>query len=175
MAGIEDKPVPPPIVRPIRNAPLRVAPQPQDTRKPESGQHCLRLSIADKPELEKDGTPALPTQALERAILAVDSPPNDFAPGSLVQVSFWVKVPYPIQASADGVVIFDSAGGEPLGVRISHQPKWRQYHLYRRVPPSGKIAMTFALTGIGTVFIDDVKIEAMVGGTMPIGVTKVVQ
>ena len=24
--------------------------------------------------------------------------------------------------------------------------------------------MTFALTGVGTVFIDDVKIEAMVGG-----------
>ncbi len=164
MGGIEDKPVPPPIVRPIRNAPLRVAPQPQDTRKPELGQHCLRLSIADKPETEKDGTRAAATQALERAILAVDSPPNDFAPGSLVRVSFWVKVPTPIQASADGVVIFDSAGGEPLGVRISHQPKWRQYHLYRRVPPSGKISMTFALTGIGTVFIDDVKIEAMVGG-----------
>jgi hypothetical protein len=41
---------------------------------------------------------------------------------------------------------------------------WKQYHLYRRVPPSGKVAMTFALTGFGTAYIDDVRIEPLVGG-----------
>ena len=81
--------------------------------------------------------------------------------GTLVRVSFWVKVPVPVQAAADGLVVFDSAGGEPLGVRVRYQPNWKQYNLYRRVPADGKVSMTFALTGFGTAYIDDVKIEPM--------------
>jgi hypothetical protein len=32
------------------------------------------------------------------------------------------------------------------------------------VPAHGKVAMTFALTGFGTAYIDDVRIEPLVGG-----------
>ena len=57
---------------------------------------------------------------------------------------------------------FDTAGGEPLGVRVIHTGGWKQYHLYRRVPANGKVAVTFALTGIGRALVDDVKIEPLV-------------
>ncbi len=134
---------------------------PPDLRQPVLGSHTLVLAIVNKVRTEKDGKPAAQTQALERAIVAVDSPAADFAPGSLVRVSFWAKVPLGVQAAADGLVVFDTAGGEPLGARIRYAPAWRQINLYRRVPPDGKIAVTFALTGFGTAYIDDVRIEPM--------------
>ncbi len=163
-AGVADPPLPPIILATDRNAPLRSFLPPPDVRRPSLCNHTLSLAIAPRTGVEKDGSPAAPTQALERAIVAVDSPAADFAPGALVRVSFWVKVPNGIYGAADGLVVFDSAGGEPLGVRTRFQPTWKQYNLYRRVPADGKISMTFALTGFGTAYIDDVKIEPMVGG-----------
>ena len=38
----------------------------------------------------------------------------------------------------DGALFYDSAGGEDLAVRLTvPTPKWKQFHLYRRVPASG--------------------------------------
>jgi hypothetical protein len=159
--SIPDAPPTPPELGVARYGAQRVAEQPVDFRQPEFGRHCLALSIAYEGEKDPKGQPLPEPQALERAVLAVDSPAADFAPGSLVRVSFWVKVPGAVRATADGLVVFDTAGGEPLGVRVMATGGWKQFHLYRRVPPSGKVAMTFALTGFGTAYIDDVKIEAL--------------
>ncbi|MGL6076708.1 MAG: hypothetical protein ACRC8S_21340 [Fimbriiglobus sp.] len=159
--GLEDPPPAPIIMATDRNAPQRAYIPPPYQAKPEHGNHALKLEITPKRRKEKDGKDAEPPQALERAVISVDSPAADFTPGSLVRVSFWAKVPDFIQGNADGLIVFDSSGGEPLGMRIRHQPYWRQFKLYRRVPPSGKVAMTFALTGIGSSYIDDVKIEQL--------------
>jgi hypothetical protein len=161
---IPDKPPQPPDPGIARYGAQRVAPQPIDFRQPEFGRHCLFLAIEPKKRTDREGQPVPPPQALERAVLAVDSPPADFAPGSLVRISFWVKVPGQLRATADGLVVFDTAGGEPLGVRVMATGGWRQFHLYRRVPPDGKVAMTFALTGFGAAYIDDVRIEPLVPG-----------
>jgi len=160
--GIADPPKTLPTVVPNRFAPLRIAAPQLDTRAPTLGSHTLELRIDPPDEKEKDGKRAERTQALERAVLAVDSPQAEFAPGSLVRVSFWVKIPYAVTAGADGLLAFDSAGGEPLGVRLRYAPNWQHYHLYRRIPASGKISVTFALTGFGIAYVDDVKIEAMI-------------
>ena len=159
---IPDAPPKPPELGVARYGAQRVAEQPVDFRQPEFGRHCLSLNIRPKAEKDRGGQPLPEPQALERAVLAVDSPAADFAPGSLVRVSFWVKVPAPLRATADGLVVFDTAGGEPLGVRVMGTGGWKQFHLYRRVPPSGKVAMTFALTGFGTAYIEDVRIEPLV-------------
>ena len=73
-----------------------------------------------------------------------------------------MKVPQEIAGSADGVLFYDDAGGEPLGVRVSQQPQWKHFNLYRRVPASGQISVTVALTGIGTAYFDDLRIEPLV-------------
>jgi len=104
----------------------------------------------------------VPAGPLERTFLAVDSPPVRLPPGTLVRVSGWVKVPHEIGASADGVLFYDDAGGEPLGVRVSVQQHWKKFHLYRKVPASGQISVTLALTGIGVAYFDDVRIEPLV-------------
>ena len=128
--------------------------------KPNLGRHCLRLEMY--PDEKKLGVGKVP-QALERSFLAVDSPAAEFPAGTWVRLGFWVKV-IKIRSSADGVVIYDSVGGEPLSVRPNASDRWQQFHLYRQVPETGKIGISFALTGLGTVYFDDVKIEAMIPG-----------
>ena len=60
-----------------------------------------------------------PPQALERTFLAVHSPAVKLPPGTLVKISGWVRIPKAITASADGALLYDSAGGEPLAVRLT--------------------------------------------------------
>jgi hypothetical protein len=130
---------------------------------PELGKSLLRLEVRRRGEPGKDGKPeAVSNAPLERTFLAVDSPAVKFAPGTLVRVSGWVRVPQEITGSADGALFYDDAGGEPLGVRVSVLPHWKQFHLYRRVPQSGQIAVTVALTGIGTAYFDDIRIEPLI-------------
>jgi hypothetical protein len=79
-----------------------------------------------------------------------------------------MRVPDEIKATQDGALFYDSAGGEPLAVRTVRTSSWKQYVLYREVPASGTINVTMALTGLGKVFFDDVRIEPLVaGGTAP--------
>lgn len=126
----------------------------------QQGKHCLKLEI--KPQDQR-----LLPGALERTFLAVHTPAYPVQPGSLVRISGWVRIPEPIQASADGVLFYDSAGGEPLAVRLIDPTPWRRFTLYRRVPETGFISLTVALTGIGTVYFDDLRIEPMLSAQVP--------
>ena len=168
--GVPDTPPKPPIYSTARDSPLRVAPQPIVFRQPQCGQHVLQLRMTQRKKTEADGRETPPVEALERAILAVDSPAAVFAPGSLVRISFWVKTAGGIGATADGLVVFDSAGGEPLGFRTRQEDAWKQIRLYRRVPASGKVFLTIALTGLGTAWVDDIQIEPLIPGGPPVAV-----
>jgi hypothetical protein len=128
------------------------------------GRQCLRLQIKPK-------NPQAPPAALERTFLAINSPAVRLQPGRPVRISGWVQIPQPITASADGALLFDSAGGEPLAVRLTGPTGWKKFTLYRQVPESGTINVTLALTGLGTVYFDDVRIEPLVwsGATAPAG------
>jgi hypothetical protein len=123
--------------------------------------HALLLEV--KPADPK--VPAPPV--LERTFLAVHSPAVKLPPGTLVSISGWVCIPGGVTASADGVLLYDSAGGEPLAVRIVQAlPKWRKFTLYRRVPASGSIHVTLALTGLGKAYFDDIRIEPLSPATV---------
>jgi hypothetical protein len=121
--------------------------------------HCLFLALTGKAGEE-------PVQALERSFVAVDSPAVDLPPGTWVRVGFWVKGA--VGVSADGLMVFDSAGGEPLGVRVGYSPAWKRHTLYRRVPESGKLSVTFAVTGVGSAYVDDVTVEPLVPASGPV-------
>jgi hypothetical protein len=78
-----------------------------------------------------------------------------------------VKINKDLTATADGALLYDSAGGEPLAIRLMGTgQKWKQYTWYRKVPESGKLSLTLALTGLGTVYFDDLKIEPLQPGTV---------
>jgi hypothetical protein len=129
---------------------------------PHQGRQCLMLEIKAKDTPGPDGKVPPPPAALERTYLAMYSPPVRLQPGTLVRISAWVKIPKPIGASADGALIYDSAGGEPLALRLTNQVmQWHKVTLYRTVPANGMVNVTLALTGIGKVYFDDVRIEAL--------------
>jgi hypothetical protein len=122
---------------------------------PHQGKQCAMLQIRPKNK-------AQPPQALERTLLAITSPAVKLQPDSLVQISGWVRIPAPITASPDGALFYDSAGGEPLAIRLTEPTPWKKFTLYRRVPANGTLSVTLALTGLGTVYFDDVRIEPLV-------------
>lgn len=127
---------------------------------PNLGRHCLRLVVTPViPKDVKDPKEFRPPAALERVSLAVDTPAVALPPGSWARVSFW-GLASEIKGSADGALVFDSSGSEPLSVRLEEH-KWRHYYLYRQVKADGRLAVTFALTGLGAAFFDDVRIEPM--------------
>lgn len=128
---------------------------------PHSGKQCLLLQVEPKNK-------ELPPVALERTFLAIHSPAVHLPPGTLVRITGWVRIPAAVTASADGALLYDLAGGEPLAIRLQGPvAKWRQLTWYRRVPASGTINVTVALTGMGKVYFDDLRIEPMQAGQAP--------
>ncbi len=124
---------------------------------PREGKQCLRLRITPR---AKD--PQLAPKALERTFLAVHTPAVRLPAGTLVCITGWVRLPAAVAASTDGALVYDSAGGEPLALHLtSAVPKWKQFTLYRKVPASGTINVTLALTGIGVAYFDDVRIQPL--------------
>ena len=154
---VRDKPLEPLDLGTSRKSAMRAAQPPLVQPAPEFGRHVLKLLA-----YQNKTTPGR-LGALERTILAVDTPAAELPPGGLARISFWLKF-YPSAKTADGLIAFDSAGGEALGVRVREQYSWKQYHLYRRVPSSRQISLTFALTGTGLAYVDDVKIELLTPG-----------
>ncbi|MGE3805053.1 MAG: hypothetical protein AB7K24_10315 [Gemmataceae bacterium] len=130
----------------------------------QEGKQCLELKIEPRKNVDANGKPQPAPLALERTFLAINSPVVKLAPGTLVRISGWVNVPKKIGASVDGVLFYDSVGGEPLAIRLTEPTPWRRFTLYRRVPASGNINVTMALTGIGTAYFDDVRIEPLAPG-----------
>jgi hypothetical protein len=132
----------------------RVAPEglPKD-----GGKQCLLLEIAPRNKLLP------PPQALERTFLALQSPSVRLPPGALVRIRVWVRIPTPILSSADGAIVYDSAGGEPMALRLREptSSKGQMYSVFRRVPSSGEMHVTLGLSGLGRVYFDNVLIEPM--------------
>ena len=131
----------------------------RSTDLPHMGKQCLMLQVKPK-------NPAEAPVALERCYLGIHSPDVSQPPGTWVRISAWVRVPKQLVGSIDGALIYDSAGGEPLAVRLTEPMPWKEYVSYRRVPASGKIHVTLALSGMGSAYFDDVKIEPLLGGTV---------
>ncbi len=132
-----------------------------ESRVPESphdGNQCWKLTIAPKDA-------AYAPEALERTYLVVNTPSVALTPGTTVKLTGWFRIPQPIKASADGLLIYDNAGTEALGIRLYHVPQWKKFELYRQVPSSGQISLSIALTGIGTAYFDDLKIEGIQANT----------
>ena len=118
------------------------------------GKQCLMLRIQPK---DPGHSPA----ALERAMVAIHSPAIKLQVGMPVRITAWIQIPKPLAGTGDGALLFDSAAGEPMAIRLHQTPGWRQVTLYREVPESGQIHLTLALTGLGTAYFDDVKIEPL--------------
>jgi hypothetical protein len=125
------------------------------------GKQSLLLEIKPKPPANPKEA-LVPLLTLDRSYLAITSPTVTLPPGSWVKISGWVKIPQKISSSVDGALFFDSAAGEPFGVRLLDKTDWKKISLYRQIPASGTINVSMVMTGIGHVYFDDIRIEPLV-------------
>ena len=119
-----------------------------------SGNTGLSLSVrAEDPEN--------PPAVVETPPVWITSPALPVDAGELVCIQGWVQIPRPVTGSVDGLLIIDSLSGEALAQRIGRTHGWRQFTVYRVAPESGRMTVTFALSGLGEARLDDVTIHRL--------------
>lgn len=125
-----------------------------DASAAHSGRFGIRL-------LAMSADPKSPPTLMEIPPVWIAGPPMPVEGGRWVCIRGWVNVPGLITAGVDGLWIIDSLGGEALSARIGHTVGWQEFQLYRFVPDARPVSVTFALAGLGQVWIDDVSIQVM--------------
>jgi len=119
-----------------------------------SGGSGLRLTaVANDPEK--------PPAALETPPVWITTPPVAVRAGQIVCIRGWVQVRGEIAASPDGLMIVDSLGGEPLALCIKQTNGWRQFTIYRAAAEPDSMTVSFLLTGLGEVWLDDVVVQPL--------------
>jgi len=121
---------------------------------PHAGRSALRIQCWPAPSAS-----APPT--VEAPPIAIVSAPVPVQPGQILRVHGWARVPAPIQGSLDGLIVYDSLAGMDLAARIHESPDWREFTLYRAAPRAESVTLTFALTGIGEAWLDDVTVNVL--------------
>lgn len=115
------------------------------------GRRGLRLAA------EPDG--GLAPQFLESAPVWIVSGPIEIPPNHLVRISGYVHVPAPLRGTYDGLVIQDSLGGRDLAQRFPTTNGWQPFTVYRATSEGHTLRLNFALTGYGTVHVDEVTVQ----------------
>ena len=125
-----------------------------------TGRLGLRLTVrADNPEN--------PPATIEMPPIWITSPAVPVEAGQIVRIHGWVNVPTAITGSVDGLLVVESLTGEEMALRLDKTKGWREFTMLRIVPQSGSLALTFAMTGLGEVRLDDLTIEILEPG--PVG------
>ena len=119
-------------------------------RKPRAGNHCLRIRVVPRSEEAGEVVVESPPVRVESAAIAVRK-------GQRIHISGWVRIDQPIKGSLDGLMISDSIGGPDLALRLKHTKGWRRFDLIRAADRDEQLKLTFALSGIGEVWLDDLR------------------
>ena len=117
-----------------------------------TGRLGVRLTVAPV-------DPKNPPAVLETPPIFFTTPSVAVEAGQLVCIHGWARVPTDITASTDGLLVVDSLSGEALADRIGKTKGWQEFAMYRVAPQSGTMCVTFAMSGIGEAWLDDVAIQ----------------
>ena len=119
-----------------------------------SGSFGLLMTVrATQPERDK--------ALVESPPIWVESPAIPVEPGEWICIEGWISIPRRITGSVDGLMIVDSLGGEVLARRIGQTVGWRPFRLFRRAGNDREIRITFVMTGIGEVCLDDITVKGL--------------
>ncbi len=99
---------------------------------------------------------------LDHPPAAVRSPSVPVKANHLVRVRVLVKMPREIVPGAGGLIVRDSLGGEPLQIKLTSAVRdWSEVVLYRRAPSDGDLSVLLGLSGYGTAYFDDLRIDVL--------------
>jgi hypothetical protein len=129
-----------------------LAPGNRPLEQPGAGQFSLHLAAYP---LTEQSVGSL----VESAPVWITSPAVNVTAGQVLRISGWVYVPKPIAGNRDGLIVFDSIGGDVLAERFTETKGWKKFVYYRMAPLDGTFSITAALTGFGDAFVDDLMIE----------------
>ncbi len=118
---------------------------------PHSGGASLRLRVQAL-------DPGAPPKLIENVPIWVRTAPVQAAGGELLRIHGWVRVPEPITGSVDGLLVADSVSGDALAARIVQTDGWQEFTMFRAAVSHEPLVVTFALSGLGEAFIDDISI-----------------
>jgi hypothetical protein len=126
-----------------------------------SGSLGLRISV-------RPSDPAQVPQLVETPPVWIASAPVEIEARTLLVIRGWVRIPKPITGSPDGLLIFDSIAGRTLAERIKVAEQWQEFTLYRACTQPGPVRVTFALSGLGDAYLDDIAIEPLAVAPVPV-------
>jgi hypothetical protein len=121
------------------------------TAQPHGGRTSLHLQVAPEKPDERP-------KVVETAPVWVTTAPVYVKAQQLIAIRGFVRIPKPIDGDIDRLLILDSIGGPALAERVKDTNGWREFVMYRIAPRDGPLTVTFALSGLGDAFIDDVSI-----------------
>jgi hypothetical protein len=123
------------------------------SNNPQNGSYCLELFAAAR----QGELPALPAGPA----VWVNSPPVAVHEGSIIEITGWVRIDNAIAGSVDGLQILDSLGGTELSSAMRETDGWQEFSIIRGVPNSTELRLTFALSGVGSAYVDGVMVHAI--------------
>jgi hypothetical protein len=116
------------------------------------GKYALRLIAGPEPGTD------LPSTVLQNPV-RVTTPAINVHAGQVVHVSGWIRVAAPITGNLDGVLVYDSISGSVGALRFRDETAdWQRFEIIRESRTSKPFTVTIALTGLGEVRIDDLRI-----------------
>jgi hypothetical protein len=107
----------------------------------------------------RPGTPEKIPPVVESPPLWITSAPVHVQAGDVVCIRGKIRMSTPVVGSVDHLMVIDSLGGEALAERITPADGWRELVMYRAAPRADNVTVTFALSGVGEAWIDNVTIQ----------------
>lgn len=130
-----------------------------------TGKSGLQIAVTPLPNLDQNTIDGI---QIETAPICITTPQIPVYAGELLCIHGYIKIPKKLTGSVDGLIVMDSLGGVPLELRFTETAgDWREFVCYRVVPGNGNMVVTFALCGIGEVWLDDLAICPVVAGPPP--------
>jgi len=123
------------------------------------GSYSLRLVAVAKPGGGE------PPATVPQPPVTVTSPPLTVYRGQLLYITGWVRVTSGVTAASDGVMLWDSLGGQSLALRWRKPAEWQEFQLVREVHETRELTLSISLTGLGEVYFDDLKVIPLSEGT----------
>lgn len=133
----------------------------------QQGKYSLRLLA----EMQKDNSkekdlegdkkrhkPEPPPAVLNDAPVIVSTPQMTVRAGQILHISGWIRIVTPPTSSLDGVMVYDSLLGTAGAVRWTRTNGWQRFEILREVRESGPMKVQLALTGLGEVQFDDLRV-----------------